>query len=461
MGTGYSWSQYGRAMATVIVDDTGAFLGVRLPVYAPPADTVGGRRVFFIASYASAAAAAQLPLLLKDNSMHPLDKLLNEYVLWWPGVVAANETISLQNFLDEDATNPTHSLRQVARALNKNILAGKLPPPSLDTLATVNQMLDPDWYGLYRGYVSPENNNFVTDFIRPALLTAVGLVADTAGTSAAPQGTASGKPPPPPPQKHPCATQFTALVQQAFAMDLFHSVTMPSGATQEAPGYLGHAMEAWLGDAPIYKQYFGFDPTTNPRITAAIDFQFQLGHPFNWHALGAVAADPSAWAHRYITPIGDTHPGSVNYTALPALSAYHPPKPTALRSIELAGHGVVLRSQPGTPSETFVSFKAGPNQGHDHGDQLSIHWCAYGARHAIDLLFGYNPRPLQEFWHNRMSFGVDGQLQNMDGYARLVATAFSGEVDVSMGLVSSERLRTVPLAPPVRLPRIYWGYLRR
>ena len=108
--------------------------------------------------------------------------------------------------------------------------------------------------------------------------------------------------------------------------------------------------------------------------------------------LGPAAADPSKWANRYITPIGDTHPNSVNFTKLVGLfSNFSALDPSTLSSLDLAGFGSVLRSQPGTVNETFLSFKAGPNQGHDHGDQLSIHWCAYGARHAIDLMFGYNP----------------------------------------------------------------------
>ena len=124
--------------------------------------------------------------------MQPLDKLLNEYVLWWPGVISANQTTSFHNFIGNQ-TNPTHTLRQIARGLNKDILHGNLPPSGL-TLATVMQFFDPDcklilfkarsnfdvWpcrqttytdsrallttfrYGLYRGFVSPENNNFFT-----------------------------------------------------------------------------------------------------------------------------------------------------------------------------------------------------------------------------------------------------------------------------------------------------------
>ena len=431
-GTGFSWSEVGVSLATAVVDGSGTFLGMRFPIYVPLPDDTPGRRVYFIASYNSTAVAnIMLPHLLVVHSMHPLDKLLNEYVLWWPGAVDTRDTTSFSNFLDGDATNPTHNLRQIARALNKNIQKGILPPQSLATLATVNQMLDPDWYGGgYFGYVSPENNNFFTDFVRVPILSAVSLVASL------------------PHPQHTCAKTFITVIQQALRSDLFHSITMPSGATQEAPGYLGHSMEAWVGDAPIYQKYFNVNPINNPLLQAAVGFLFQLGHPFNWHELGAGAAHPETWSGRYITPIGDTHPHSVNYTELEVASGYKPVAPQNLRSVELEGFGVVLRSQTGTLSETFLSFKAGPNQGHDHGDQLSIHWCAYGARHAVDLLFGYNPRPLQEFWHNRMSFKIGTSLQNMDGFARLIASKFHDHFDVAVGAVSSRRFRTPPVAPP-------------
>ena len=449
-GTGFSFSELGASLATIAVKTSGDYLGLRLPIYVPSTTSpVPGRRVFLLSPYSSFSAAQEMPEFQQTAGFQPLDKLVNEYVLDWPGVVAANETQPFPYFLGEE-TNPTAGLRGQARSLNKNILAGNTPTPSLGALVTVNSMFDPDWYGLYRGYVSPENNNFATDFMRPAILTAVGMIADNSSKVREQLNNPPKHPKHPHalPQKHPYWKRFVTMVQQAFQMDLFHSVTMPSGATQEAPGYLGHAMDAWLDDAPIYRQYFGFDPIKDARLMQAVAFQFQLAHPFNYHMLGAAAADSSKWANRYITPIGDTHPNSVNYTELIAETNFSAPDPTTLRSLDLAGFGSVLRSQPGTPNETFLSFKAGPNQGHDHGDQLSIHWCAYGARHAIDLMFGYKPRPLQEFWHNRMSFGLNGQLQNMDGYARQVASKYSAAFDVAVGMVSSRRLRTPPLLPP-------------
>ena len=131
-------------LATATVDDSGRFLGMRFPTYAPHADPVGGRRVYLIAGYSSKTGSKALPALMQEQSMQPLDKLLNEYVLWWPGVISANQTTSFHNFIGNQ-TNPTHTLRQIARGLNKDILQGHLPPPGLDTLATVMQFFDPDW----------------------------------------------------------------------------------------------------------------------------------------------------------------------------------------------------------------------------------------------------------------------------------------------------------------------------
>ena len=404
--------------------------------------------MYLLAGYNTSVGGDAIPELMQTHGMHPLDKLMNEYVLWWPGVVKPSQTSNFSNFLDDNATNPTHTLRQIARELNKDILQGKLPLPSLSTLVTVNQMFDPDWYGFYYGYISPENNNFATDFIRPAILTAVGLVASTPRDIRPTGSFGSNSVLSTPLDGHPCKDAFILLVQQVVKTDLFHSITMPSGATQEAPGYLVHAMEAWVDDASIYQKFFGMNILTNARLLASVDFLFQIAHPFNYHMLGVQAADPNRWSGRYITPIGDTHPSSVNYSKLQAMFAFKPAAPSQLKSVELEGFGVVLRSQPGTTAETFLSFKAGPNQGHDHGDQLSIHWCAYGTRHSIDLMFGYNPRPLQEFWHNRMSFGIGGTLQNMDGFARLIAVKLKQNVDVAVGTISSRRLRTPPAVPP-------------
>ena len=45
--------------------------------------------------------------------------------------------------------------------------------------------------------------------------------------------------------------------------------------------------------------------------------------------------------------------------------------------------GVVFRNRPGTDKETYLAFKSGPNRGHYHGDQLSLHYCADARQVAI------------------------------------------------------------------------------
>jgi hypothetical protein len=61
----------------------------------------------------------------------------------------------------------------------------------------------------------------------------------------------------------------------------------------------------------------------------------------------------------------------------------------------------------------------------------------------------YSPRAGQEHMHNRVAFHTDGlPWANMDGYERVIAFKPSGEVDVAVGQVESERLRVTTEYPP-------------
>jgi hypothetical protein len=116
---------------------------------------------------------------------------------------------------------------------------------------------------------------------------------------------------------------------------------------------------------------------------------------------------------------------------------------------ELPGFGVVFRNNPGTNEETYLAFKSGPNRGHYHGDQLSFHYCADAQPLAIDHMCSYAPRAGAEHMHNRVAFHTD-QLPhaNMDGYERVIALKTSGDVDIAVGQVDSERLRVTTVYPP-------------
>eukprot|EP00730_Choanoeca_flexa_P018700 TRINITY_DN9108_c0_g1_i1.p1 TRINITY_DN9108_c0_g1~~TRINITY_DN9108_c0_g1_i1.p1 ORF type:complete len:719 (+),score=139.72 TRINITY_DN9108_c0_g1_i1:175-2157(+) len=369
------------------------------------------RRHFYLVTRSS-NEMHNLTAQLRLKTQVPLDKLLNEYIL-------DNVTCSFANFLSDDATNPTHTLRSIAKGIVAALAQGKLP--ELD-LCTISAMLDPDWYGMYRGGMSPENNNFATDFMRVPMLK---LLAGY-GTK--------------------YESLFKQLVKELAQMDLYYSVNDKSGAGAESPGYTEHALESWMTDAPYYAKYYGYDTRKESRYQAGVHFLYKTSQPFAYHFLGSNASRPDKLFGRYILPLGDTHPSVSLYNDVLPKSGIAPDAPfSKWPSEELAGFGTIMRDQPGSKAESFLSFKASPSRGHNHGDALSFHYCAYNARHAVDLMFGYNPRPLQESWHNRLSFGVN---ENMDGYERLELFKTSTLADVSVGSVTSPRLRKVPANPP-------------
>jgi hypothetical protein len=171
---------------------------------------------------------------------------------------------------------------------------------------------------------------------------------------------------------------------------------------------------------------------------------------------------------RFVLPLGDTHPTSTNFSQLVNLL-----QPVTLpltpveewTSSEFVGFGVVLQSRTGTSNETFFAFKASPNRGHNHGDQLSFHYAAYGSRIVIDVMAGYLPRPPQEFWHNRLCFG---NLTNIDGTERLVGFKNNIQVEsqlqssknttlasIAVGQVTSNRLQNMPAIPPPNFLQVF------
>jgi hypothetical protein len=108
-----------------------------------------------------------------------------------------------------------------------------------------------------------------------------------------------------------------------------------------------------------------------------------------------------------------------------------------------------MRNKSGSDQESYVSFKAGPNRGHYHGDQLSLHWAAQAKPLMVDHHASYAPRVGQEHMHNRLSFGTkDMPWATMDGHERLLGFATHPAVDVAHAQVQSTRLRRTPKLPP-------------
>ncbi|MCY3019767.1 MAG: hypothetical protein NTW87_12155, partial [Planctomycetota bacterium] len=294
------------------------------------------------------------------------------------------------------------------RGAGKRAIADAGKAGDLSTLTRVQVMLHPDTYGSYESFWSPENPNFFTDFMRVPIAMTANL------------------------KSHPRFEELRKMAEAKFREDMDHSITLPGGTGQECPGYVGYALRNWGELAAVCKQHLGFDPTTWERYKAAQYFQKRITQP-----------DGSM---RRMLPMGDTHPSKEGGPAKVDVPA---DEVARFATEELPGFGVVFQNKAGTPQETYLAFKSGPNRGHYHGDQLSFHYCANAKATAVDHHCSYHPRAGQEHMHNRVAFHTDKfPCANMDGYERLIAFKTSPAVDVAVGQVESERLRQVEKLPP-------------
>lgn len=410
---------------------------MHLPLY--------GRRTWFALVGPFQRTAAVAGDLVQAWGGQSLSRLVNVYNLAWPGGDSPpNATYNAQDFFFySDNTDPTHTVRRQGQALLASLASPSTAPhANLTTLASANTYCDPDWWGSYVGYSSPENPNFFTDWSKLCMGWSLAVAL----------------------RGHPQAPFYCSLARGVWEADLYHSITLPSGAGQESPGYTAHAMSSWVYEAPLLDAICPnatHPAVTHPRLVAGVGFLLRTSTPWAYHFLGGAAANNSDLLHgRFVLPLGDTHPTSTNFTALLAPLASVIPLPNVQADFtptELVGFGAVLQSFPGTPKETYFAFKASPNRGHNHGDQLSFHYAGWGARIVIDIMAGYLPRPYQEFWHNRLCFGVN---QNMDGYERLMAFNHSSAgaeagSSVAVGQVSSSRLLSQPPKPPQNYLQIF------
>jgi len=259
----------------------------------------GARFYYWLAGRAAAVAGQNESAALATlYTMQELDRLTNVYILDWPGTTPAVGGFAGQFFYDEN-TNPTGIVRHEGEALLANLNKGVVPAPGRPTLSAAQVWCDPDWYAAYQGDMAPENTNFASDFYQMCI-----------GYSAAVS-------------THPNASVFKGIAVGVFTMDLYHSVGLAStstpaarsGAGQESPGYTSHASGAWLAEWPVLQRYYGWDAmTADPRLPAAINFFYHASTPWAYHFLGPAAADNANMGGRWLLPLGDTHPNSLNYT---------------------------------------------------------------------------------------------------------------------------------------------------
>ncbi len=337
-----------------------------------------------------------------------LDKLHHDYA--FAPLKPDDKPIGVQDFFSNH-TNPTDMIRRWARAALSDAAAGKTRGGNAFAYEA-QARFDADWYGRYEHGFSPINPNFFTDFMKLAILQAAQLD-----------------------RQHPAYEKVCDAAERALRSDLEHSVTLPGGAGQECPGYQAHAAEQWAKLRPITAKRLGFDPAKWPRWKATGQFILH-------------SSQPVGGGKRAFHPGGDTHPGRPDPAAFAKEFGYTA-NPRSFVTEELPGFGVIFRDRSGTDQETYLAFKAGPNRGHYHGDQLSFH-LAFDARPAaVDHHASYSPRPGQEHMHNRLSFSTeDFPFANMDGYERLIAFKTSDAADVAIAQVESPRLRKVKELPP-------------
>ncbi len=399
-GTGYVGAVVVRAGQWVwphdnsvqcVVRESGEYAGLRV-------STWHGQRLWWLIGPGRAAADVEY---VARYAWEGLDKLNHEFVLDWAGKKGG---FSGMNFYDGGQMNPTGGLRGAGRAA----VAGAAKLGDISTLTRMQVMMNPDAYGTYWNHWSPENPNFFTDFNKVPIALTAGL------------------------REHPRFEEFRKAAEAKFREDMDHSITLPGGAGQECPGYGAYALKNWGEVAPVCKQYLGFDPTTWERYKAAEYFQKRITQPD-----GDV---------RRMLPMGDTHPSKDDGPTKVEVGAEDVKK---FATEELPGFGVVFNNNAGSAKETYVAFKAGPNRGHYHGDQLSFHLCFDAHPIAVDHHCSYHPRAGQEHMHNRVVFHVEGMpYANMDGYERLIGFKTSAEADVAVGQVESDRLREVVKLPP-------------
>ncbi len=339
--------------------------------------------------------------LVMQHAMGDLDKLNRHYILdgFEPG-----QTSGLPHPFIGDQVNPTGMWRQQARRDRGNVGG----TGGFGDLVWSQGVLDPDYYGTPWYGWSVQNPNFWSDMMQRPLFRFTRLRA------------------------HPRFDEIQKLAELSVKADMHHSITLPGGAGQECPGYHRHALQIWEGIQESAGGYLGFNLLEWDRFVEGQAFLVR-------------SSQPDGPRHRRMIPHGDTHPTEGGPRRVDVRGF----DPTTWSTEEFPGFGVIFRNRPGTERETFVTFKAGPNRGHYHGDQLSLHWAGDARPLMVDHHVSYNPRAGQEHMHNRLSFGTpDMPWAVMDGHERLLAFETSPYADVAVGEVSSRRLRRMPKLPP-------------
>ncbi len=372
----------------------------------------------------------------------------------------------LQRRYQDDFLNPTGQTRKVSMAL-ADLFSGGQPIGGASQAALGYIFSDLNqWPGYENGW-GPGNPNFHTDKYMVAIMAGAAML------------------------DHPDSSKWLAYGKKNFDEDQKKVLLAPSGVGYECPGYAGYSLGLQMEIAEVFKNTgYGNPVVENPlykktgiwhrHLLTPLDVRLGLRHEapigdtHRWNSgaqesFGRLAkfykeADPAFAGEMMGTYKLLRDQGLRGSLRSDLIGVDWSVAPTPLEKMdwgsgEFYGFGSIMRSNFNTPRETFVSFKAGPAQGHYHNDELSYHFYGQNTPLSLDYNCSYHPRGDHAALHNSMTFGItkpfthagDAKaveaMEQIGGTARVGAWKSSAVADLVVAERTSESLTLSPIYP--------------
>ncbi len=362
--------------------------------------------------------------LVRRHTDWTLEAQANHYILRWPGR-AENPTAKVSSAegiigarYQDDFMNPTQGMTRNLKRY-RDVKPGTCGAGHA-AMGYIYTDLD-HWVGWRFGW-APGNPNFHTDKYMGAVYIA----------SAMPD--------------HPHVKDWLTYGLRNFEQDQNKVFFDPDGVGFECPGYSGYSMGLQLDIAAnLVRQKVPNPVVANPLFTKSARWHRNLltpvdlrlgfrheaphGDTHRWSSglgvgfgkLALLLKDADRAAAAEFRAVGDELAGSGGIKAADwqkllddGLDAVKPASFAKLdwSSKEFDGFGAVLRHGFGTPTESFVSIKAGRVGGHYHSDDLVPHVYLDGRPVALDYNCSYHPRGDHAALHSSATFGKAGTVKH-------------------------------------------------
>lgn len=376
----------------------------------------------------------------------------------------------------DDFLNPTSSpTRRITDFAEADLFAGGEPLGGASQAAMGYIATDLDaWPGWHSGW-HPGNPNFHTDKYMAAIYVGGAL------------------------RDHPHAERWLRFGRVNFLEDLGKVLIAPDGVGAECPGYSGYSLKLQLEIARILGNTgAGNLVAGNPLFLRSAHWHRKLITPFD-RRLGRRHEAPLGDTHRWDSGLGpagfarlarfyrDADPRAARELlatrdllreerdpSLPPLTSGDlldqvierdlDLEPVPVESLDWSsqafeGFGAILRSDFGTPAESFLTLKAGSARGHYHDDEQSFHFYSGSTPIALDYNCSYSPRGDHTALHNSVTFGRAKTLAHnrrdrpvpaqefLPGVAHLTGFATSTVADLTISEISGDHLVLRPVDP--------------